>query len=681
MAAAPDPSLVPIFEAEVAEIVGTLQSHLLRLEQGASDMRSRIEDMLRLTHDVKGSARVVGYQHVSRLAHAFESRLLRWRGLEAVPSAEVGLALMACDLLSSLTNSREAPEPVARAAELERSLEEASNAIAAPAAESPRLRAPAIRVLKGNDSLRVPRERLDVLSGAVADALVTVLGSTERLARLRRRFQQLRNVRVPRPGASRHELIRVRGELDDAIGHIRSAMNELGEVLNPLDSHIRNVDFCTRDLCLVSFAPLATHLERVARDTATLLGREIEFVVEGRDLHVDKELADAVKGPLAHAIRNAVDHGIEPPAERERAGKPRAGRVTLTVAEDGPSLRLTVRDDGRGIDREAVRARLGAEAEGLDDRQLFARLLSAGVSTRDTVTEISGHGVGLSSIEVVGQELRGDVDLSSEPQRGTTVALRLPLKLSLMRGLLVRAAGSRFVVPEERLVSVRRPWPGAPPLAALLGLSSGSAGEQVLIRRGRLGPVGVTVDHIDGIREIVRRPLGVHLGRAPFVEGVTILGDGEPALILDAREVAEACPQAAPEVEPAPEPLAKAGRRILLVDDSPTLRATLHQALTRGGYEVGQAGDGLEALALLGRTPCHAIVSDVQMPRMDGWQLLERCGGRVPFVLMTARPEEGGSARARQSGACAYLVKDDALGENVAAALNTALSSLLESRT
>jgi len=193
--------------------------------------------------------------------------------------------------------------------------------------------------------------------------------------------------------------------------------------------------------------------------------------------------------------------------------------------------------------------------------------------------------------------------------------------------------------------------------------------------------VGVTVDQIDDIRDIVHRPVGAHLGRVPFVEGVTILGDGEPALILDAREVAEACPQAAPETEPAAGPAARAGRRILIVDDSPTLRATLHQALSREGFEVGQAGDGLDALAVLCRTPCHAIVSDVQMPRMDGWQLLERCGGRVPFVLMTARPEADGSARARESGACAYLVKDDAIGENVAAALNTALSSPVESRT
>jgi chemotaxis protein histidine kinase CheA/CheY-like chemotaxis protein len=680
MSAAPDPSLVPIFETEVAEIVGTLQSHLLRLEQGASDSRSRIEDMLRLTHDVKGSARVVGYQHVSRLAHAFESRLLRWRGLEAVPSSEVGLALAACDLISSLTTSREAPEPVARAAELEHSLEEAPIESAAPTAGSPRLRTPAIRTVKISDSLRVPRDRLDNLSDAVADALVTVLGSTERMARLRRASQELRNVRVPRPGASRRELARARGELDDAIQHIRDAVSELGKALIPLDADIRNVDTSARDLFLVDFAPLATHLERVARDTATLLGREIEFTVEGRDSHIDKELADVLKGPLAHAVRNAVDHGIEPPAEREAAGKPRVGRVTLTVAEDGPSLRLTVRDDGRGIDREAVRARLGPEVEGLDDRQLFARLLSAGVSTRDTVTEISGRGVGLSSLAVVTQELRGDVDLSSEAQRGTTVALRLPLKLSLIRGLIVRAAGSRFVVPEERLVSIRRPWPGAPPLAALLGLPAESASEQVLVLRGRRGPVGVTVDQIDGIREVVRRPLGAHLGRAPFVEGVTILGNGEPALILDAREVAEACPQAAPDAESSAEPLARA-RRVLIVDDSATLRATLQQVLTRAGFEVGQAGDGLEALAQLSRTTCHAIVSDVQMPRMDGWQLLDHCGGRVPFVLMTARPEPGGVSRARQSGACAYLVKDDALGERVASTLNTALSSLLESRT
>jgi len=702
MAAAPDPSLLPIFEAEVDEIVQTLHAHLLRLEHGAPDARSLLADMLRLTHDVKGSARVVGYQHVSRLAHALESRLQRWRGAASVGPAEIGLALTACDLLWQLTSGHEEAELVPVATELMAALEDpASVATAAtPAGAAPALASapggepaaaaatsrvrPAGRGAPSDEILKVSREQLDAMSGSVADALVTLLSCNERLDELQRASHDLRNVHLPRPGASKREVARARGETEEAIDHVREAVRELSAALSTLDRDLRAVDVRARDLCLVPFAPLATHLERVARDTATLLGREIDFAVEGRESHIDKELADYVKGPLTHAVRNAVDHGIEPPAERERAGKPRAGQLTLSVIQDEPTLRLTLRDDGRGIDRAAVRARLGPSSDVLDDRQLLATLLRAGVSTRETVTEISGRGVGLGSLSVVAQELRGDATLTSEPQRGTTVELRLPLKLSLIRGLVVRVGAHHFVVPGESLVAVKTECPTAVPLAGVLGLEGAPAGKEVVVLRGRDGVAGVTVEHVDKVREIVRRPLGAHLGRTRLVEGVTILGDGQPALILDARAVAECCPPADTPASPAPElgPAESApygARRVLIVDDSPTLRVTLQQALTRAGFEVLQAGDGLEALGQLGRTSCHAIVSDVQMPRMDGWQLLERCAGRLPFVLMTARPEPDGAARARHSGACAYIAKDDALGERVAALLHTELGQLQES--
>lgn len=708
-----DPTLIPIFEAEVAEIVGTLQAHLLRLEQGAPGAPAVLADMLRLTHDVKGSARVVGYQRVSHLAHAFESRLLRWRGLEtAVPPAEIGLALAACDQLSQLTLGRESPELVARAAELAQVLENGADAsgfaVTAPAgqpadgsASAPhapdaasmtggapaRPRALAMRVVQASESLRVSRARIESVVDAVANSLLSVLAGADRLAELQRASRELQNVRPPRDGATPREIARARGEMQAASQRVRSAVARMADALRPLDRDIRIVDERARDLCLVPFTPVATHLERVARDTAALLGRELVFTVEGRDSHIDKALADAVKGPLTHAVRNAVDHGIEPPDERERAGKPRAGSLTLSLLEDGQSLRLTLRDDGRGIDRTAVRRRLGASSEGLDDEELLATLLRAGVSTRETVTEISGRGVGLSSLAAVAEELRGDARLRSEPQLGTTLELRLPLKLSLLRGLLVRAGGCSFILPADALVSVRTPSSTAVPLAQVLGLPGtdggnehgGASGEETVMLRGRHGHAGLFVDRIETMREVVRRPLGAHLGRAPFVEGVTVLPDGEPALILDARELAEACPQAAPPAADevgTPQP---AARRVLLVDDSLTLRASLNHSLLAAGFEVLQAADGLAALELLGRTSCDAIVSDVQMPRMDGWQLLQHCSGGVPFVLMTARPEPDGSARAHNSGACAYLAKDDTLGERVIAVLHTALSQLQES--
>jgi chemotaxis protein histidine kinase CheA len=347
----------------------------------------------------------------------------------------------------------------------------------------------------------------------------------------------------------------------------------------------------------------------------------------------------------------------------------------VSLVDEGQSVCLQLSDDGRGIDRAAVRARLGASAEGLDDRELLATLLRAGVSTRETVTELSGRGVGLGSLAVVAQDLRGDATLESEPQRGTTLELRLPLKVSLLRGLLVQAAGCRFILPADGLVSVRTPWPSAVPLAELLGLAAVGAQDQIVVLRGRNGPAGIAVDQIGALREVVRRPLGAHLGRAPFVEGATVLSDRDPALILDPRELADACA----ERTAVPAASRAGGRRVLLVDDSLTLRASLEHALTKAGYAVQLAGDGVAALELLEGAEFDAIVSDVQMPRMDGWQLLERSGGRVPFVLVTACPEADGLRRARRSGAFAYLAKDELLGERVVASLETALSHLQES--
>jgi chemotaxis protein histidine kinase CheA/ActR/RegA family two-component response regulator len=450
---------------------------------------------------------------------------------------------------------------------------------------------------------------------------------------------------------------------------MRGAVQRLAESLRPLDADVRRLDERARDLCVVPVAPLATHLERVARDAAATLGREVRLVVEGREARLDKELVDLLKGPLTHAVRNAVDHGIEDPRERTAAGKPEAGTLRLSLEESGQSIRITLADDGRGIDRGLVRARLGERARGLGDAELLAALLRSGISTRDTATELSGRGLGLGSLAVVADRLRGDATLTSELGQGTSIELRLPLRLSLLEGLLVEASGCRFVLPVDALLPLGTPCADPVRLATHLGLPDAGAPGRVLVLRGRTSGAGIVVDSVGATLEVVRRPLGAHLGRVPCVEGATILPDGEPALILDARELADSL---------RPADAGERSRRILLVDDSATLRATLGRALLEAGHEVVLAEDGQEALERLAADGCDGVVSDVQMPRLGGWELLERCAGRLPFVLMTAYPEEGGPERARALGACAYFAKDEALAGRVVAALETALSQPVE---
>jgi two-component system chemotaxis sensor kinase CheA len=268
----------------------------------------------------------------------------------------------------------------------------------------------------------------------------------------------------------------------------------------------------------------------------------------------------------------------------------------------------------------------------------------------------------------VADQLRGDVELSSVAGQGSTLTLKLPRRLSLVAGAVVEAGGSLFVVPLSGVAGVEGDVPRSRDLAAMLGLPPGARPARTLLLKGRDTDVPFAVTRVGEPVEVVRRSVGAHLGRVAFVEGATILPGGQPAFILDARALAAACGGATLS---APGSGAPAPRRVLLVDDSPTLRAKLHQDLSAAGFEIVLAEDGLMALERLAAQPCDAVVSDVQMPHLDGFQLLARCGGEVPVVLITAWPDQVAEVRARELGAAAYIPKDDQLAERVVRALHT----------
>ncbi len=721
-APAPDPELIAIFETEVVESVDVMRGHLQAIERGAADGGEHLADVLRLAHDLKGSARVVGYSPVARLAHALESHLLPWRRLPPGPG-EIDLAQRCADLILDLAQdirddvlqtradgvvaemqgarAPAAPTAPASVAVSASPAREQRAAPAAPAAPS------AVGRPTAGTRLHVT---LDLVNRVRDDSVLLRLlskNAQERVAELRRATSAARAIRAPRGGASPRETTRVLQAQRAALAGVSEACNAAVDLLISFEGHAVRLDDEAFQLCLVPARDFLESLQAVALDTARKLGREIRVEVEGSDLRVDKELLEALKEPLKHAVRNAVDHGIESTAERIAAGKPPAGWILLRASDAGARLLVTVADDGRGIDRDAVRRRLGERVAGLDDQRLLQALLRSGVSTRDEVTEISGRGIGLGALAVAADRRHGDVEVTSRHGHGTRLTLSIPPRLSTVEGCHVESAGHHFVIPLSAMGEVDGAGTPAgepdqvPSLASLLGLpGTGRPAQRIRLRsRDRVAVLGV--DRVHTAMEVVMRSTGAHLGTVPFVLGATILPRGEPAFILNPREVVEACPEARPAAGPtgveatsaAPVRAARdlangaverAGgggrrpapqrRRILLADDSATLRTKLHHDLALSGYDVVLANDGQGALDRLDAMHCDAIVSDIQMPRLDGLQLLERCAGRVPVVLMTAFPDAAGEARALALGAVAYLVKDDRLGERVLSLLRQTLN-------
>ena len=682
MVSAPDPELLAVYESEAVEVVEAVHAHLLRIEQGAEDRAARLEDVLRLAHDIKGSARLVGYELVGRLAHALEACLLGWRGRPDVPRASADLAFRASDHIRALSLDAHNAALQAQAEGLVAELQ-ASVGAPAPAAPPRPAAAPAARAQDAPPlaeapgvpaaTLRVARTHVDAVSDEAAVTLMDALGVAARMRNLGHALEALSALHPPRDGAALRETRRHRSEWSAGLHRARAAHQELADALRRLDGHAHELDERARALCLEPAAPLVTHLERAARDTAAALGRSVRVETEGRELLVDRMLAEALKGPLTHAVRNAVDHGLETPAERLAAGKPPAGLLRLVLREESDHLRVELSDDGRGVDLAAARHKLGARAEGLDDARLLAALLRAGVSTRDQATDISGRGLGLGSLAQVADRLRGEARLSSRAGQGATLTLLLPRQLSLIDVLLVRSGGVAFALPLLGLEGLGAAVAGTKPLARALGLPcpDTAAEDCVLNLSHPEGAVQVAVDDAGQMQRSVRRPLPAHLGSVPCVQGATILPGGEPVLLLDLREVAEAC-RGAPR-----RPAAR--RRILLADDSPTLRARLRSELSGAGFEVVDVADGHEALERLAGAGFDAVVSDVQMPRRDGFAVAERCAGRLPCLLITAQPTPDGEARARGCGA-AYLAKDEGLGARVLSFLDPLLHASQGSR-
>lgn len=459
------------------------------------------------------------------------------------------------------------------------------------------------------------------------------------------------------------------------------------------------VDALLADLKQALMLPISTVLEpfpKLVRDLCRDQGKQADLDMHGGETQVDRRILEEMRDPLVHLLRNSVDHGIEPPEARERQGKPARGRITLTVRpRDGGQLEIVLADDGPGIDVDRLRAAAraagalqGAEDGALAEADLLMLAFESGISTRAEVTDVSGRGLGLAIVAEKVERLGGSVRIESRPGEGAAFRIIVPLTLATFRGIHVRVRDERFVLPTARVRQVGRvkresvrTLEGRPAIAwngevlALVSLCdalampsrAAPAGEWVhfVIAGSGKRSVAFAVDEVLGEQEVLVKSLGKLLPRVPNVTGATVLATGKPVPIVHVPDLLRAAGAATwiPfEAAVGARGSGAARKSILVAEDSVTSRALLKNILETAGYRVVTATDGLDAIAKLRDEPFDLVVSDVEMPRLDGFDLTARIRrdarlSRLPVVLVTALASNEDRERGADAGANAYIVK------------------------
>lgn len=484
--------------------------------------------------------------------------------------------------------------------------------------------------------------------------------------------------------------------IEQQLGRNVAALRDSLSQLERLQVDLREAALQTRTVRIDTIVP---RWMRTVRQAARMALREAALHVEGETIEIDSQLLQALVEPIGHLLRNAVDHGIEAPSERERLGKPRAGRVTLRFARDGGDLLIECGDDGRGLDLAAVRARaialgLVAPDDALPDAALARFVLASGFSTRERATQLSGRGIGLDVVERTVREQRGSIDLDTQPGAGMRVRLRLPLRLAALPVVVVRSSTHVLglsVRDVERILAENDAATDAPHpdrlvrLEDVLGLPEDAfapapgteTGPSVVleVRMPAGERIGVRVPEPGQPRNVVLRPLAAFVPSIPGLEGATVLGDGAVAPVYDLprllalREGARA--------RPALRATRPALPVCLVVDDSVSVRRMMEQFVRDLGYQPDSAGDGVEALEHVQRRVPSIVLVDLEMPRMNGVEFVRAlradAGTRhVPVVMITSRSSDKHRALARDAGVDVFLTKpytEDALASHITALL------------
>lgn len=669
-----DPELVNAFVTESREHLADIEQQLLAIESaGAQADPELVNTVFRSIHSIKGAAGFLGFTTIGRLAHGMESALNLLRQGRLKPTRELTDALLrSADALRAMlddverSNEHDVQQQLAAVEAVVAQLLAEEQACGLPAEADQEQRA------ESQEQRAEGKERRAESSGQGAGGTEQGAGGTEQ-----GKSSSTAEVPASRPGtppadgpaASAAETsirvsVQVLDRLMNLAGELVLARNQLlqgtaGAEHGALGAAVSRVNQVTTELQeaimqtrLQVIGTVFNRFPRVVRDLSAALGKQCQLVLEGQEVELDKSILEAISDPLTHLVRNAVDHGIEPPEERVARGKPPSGTILLRAFHQGGKVHLAISDDGRGIDVGRLREKavsLGLissdQARAFSDRDVLQLIFRPGFSTAEKVTDVSGRGVGMDVVKTNIERIGGSVSVETRLGVGTTIHVTLPLTLAILPSLIVRCHGRRFAIPQASISELVRIRPGETgakiqrvkqaevlrlrdmllPLVRLeVALGIAQAGEDttavrnvVVLETGQLR-YGLAVQRLDDSEEIVVKPLGRHMKQCGHLAGATILGDGSVALILDAAGIAARCQLAAVEEE--------------------TLKADAHLAQSTG--EETQPvlffrNDPQEQFAV----PMHAVarlerISAAQVDSVGGQRVLQYRGGTLPLVCL-----------------------------------------------
>ena len=717
--------LAGTFVVEAREHVQALGAGLLELQKAGprEAQLPLLETIFREAHSLKGAARVVNAGAIERCCHKLESEFGDLKSGKCALSIEVlaGLHQTVASLGQLVDRNAEGVERGTRSAE--RGSEETVPPSDVPSSEFRVPGADTVRIATSKlDAIFVKAEELLAVKLAQTDRALD-LRTLAALVTERDRFwaETLPLVRIARQQLEAAVEARGRGAGGATVpaelpAHLLALLDREREQAEAIHTGVADlahamandrrrfdtlVDHLLEDVKKALMLPFATILAgfpKMVHDLAHDAGKDIAFELRGADIEIDKRILEKIKDPLLHLVRNAVDHGLEASAERVRGGKPPRGSITLAIAQVGGKAEIQVTDDGVGIDVSAVKASaveagsITAEAAAaLRDQDAWQLVFASGVSTSRQVTALSGRGLGMAIVQENVAKLGGTVGIASKPGAGTKVRIVLPLSLATLRGTLVRVANREFIIPTANVARVVRVTRASIKhvenrdsiylegttlalvrLADVLGLVAGptaggnTAPLTVMVLDDGQTRMAFAVEHIMGEQEVLAKPLGRLLPRVRNLAGATVFGTGRIVPILSVPDLLQTATGCARAMGPEPGASASAEtarvRRLLVADDSITTRTLLQSVLESGGFEVKTAPDGAAALALLRTEPFDLVISDVEMPRMDGFELTTRIRAEptlaeLPVVLVTAREAKEDREHGIDAGANAYLVK------------------------
>jgi two-component system chemotaxis sensor kinase CheA len=719
----PEQTLLQIFAAEQAEHVERMRSVIAGLALSAPDPPA-IQELLRRAHTLKGASRAAGVESTETLTHAVEDVLagLRSERVAFTPSVQTLLFRVLDtieDILTAVLSGQTVPGIEELLDEIAGALRQPRRIVPAHAQSGPassEARA-AVSSSPGStrdaESIRINAAYLDELMSASSELVASTAeveseaetsGTVRRAEEAWRDWSRLRKdvSSYVRRRQSDPEFAPLLECLQGAESHLRALLSEARweasarrtrdwtrrRLADRLEETALNVRMVSAESVFGGFGPM---LRALAHEE----NKQIDYRAEGLELPADRLILQSFKDPVMHLLRNAVSHGVEPENERLAAGKSASGSIRLSIRSQGDRLLINVKDDGRGLDRqalaeEAVRRGLAPHTgAALSDSRLADLMFLPGFSTSSMLSTLSGRGMGLAIVRHEVDRFHGEIRVRTETAKGTGITLSLPLSVSSQSVLLVSGGGQTFGIVTSfirRLCRIRRSeiqtFEGQPSivldsqpvgllrLTDMLGFSANqSLGDKqetlptvIVEAAGQLA--AIVVDEMTDVRDVVIKPLALSPADAGFAAGAIALPDGSVGLILKMNDLLDRSLEANvahADVFRAPEESHRP-HTILVVDDSITTRSLEKSLLEAHGYKVHVAVDGVEALAALGVHPVDLVITDIMMPRMDGFQLLEQIRrdpklAQLPVIVVSSMESRADQERGLALGADAYITK------------------------